>query len=95
MRVNTLKATGVSQGDGLPSNPSLNKRSVTVMCGALRFRGEVLAQVNKAVDVEAGRVKKTGPLVMTITGSTDFNLFKFRCPALMSISRSTFLDCVC
>lgn len=28
------------------------------MLGALRVRGEVPAQVNKAVNVEAGRVKK-------------------------------------
>lgn len=68
------------------------------MCGTLRVRGEVPAQVNKAVDVETGRVKEL-PLAITIADGTNFILFIFRKrgirPALTAFSRSRFSDCVC
>lgn len=77
------------------------------MLGAVRVRGEVPAQVNKAVDVEPGCVEKNKALQtdswrwQSQTAQTAFysefapSVNQGNCPAPMSFSRSTFSDCVC
>lgn len=57
------------------------------MLGALRVRGEVPAQVNKAADVVAGVLKKSGWLVTTIADGTNFIWGELSSPAVFLAPR--------